>query len=718
VDLEAGELCRNGRKVRLAGQPFQILAILLEQPGRVVTREELQKRLWPDTVVEVEHSLNTAVNKIREALDDTADNPRFVETLPRRGYRFIAPIWAPPEAGAMGSGRQAEGTAATTPPEPERADSVPADPRIRSPRRWVLLGAGAALFAALAVVVWILRSPHPLPRITDYAQLTNDGRARAIGGTDGIKLFVNTFEPDGLAQISISDGRSVPFRIEVPDAKHCSSNVPTIRDVSLDGSQLLVLCLVRFPEFEVWVVGAIGCPSRLLTSAQDAAWSPDGKSVVYSAPDGSIYRIPGEGGEAHLLLPARVQKGQIIFLRDLVWSPNGDAIRFTREGVIWEIAANGGNLHRLLPPDRWKLGSCCGRWTPDGDFFIFIYGDSPFAQVVSEHGAQLWALDERRGLSRLRHAEPIQLASPPVRWADAVPSRDGRHIFARGITVRGELARYDVKLKQLQSFLGGPSATELAFSRDGKFVAYVSFPEGILWSANRDGSDIVQLTQLSKSPPAMPNWSPDGKEIVYVTAPSGHKNAVMSVPSRGGAPRELLSEGNDSYNDPSWSPDGKRIVFASAPLEVEKEPVRIGEICIKILDRTSRQTSVLPGSALTYSPRWSPDGRYIAGLTALGQELRVYDLKSEKWLPLAKSQANYPAWSRDSRYVYGLTAGEKIEVHRTPISGGPPELVVDLTGVQQTGWWGFWFGLDPTDAPLILRDAGAYEIYSLTLDRE
>src|SRR5262245_11173364 len=93
VDLQAQELRKAGLRLKLTGQPFQVLAILLEQPGTVVTREELQKRLWPDTFVEVDHNLNTAINKIRETLGDSSENPRFVETLPRRGYRFIAPIF-------------------------------------------------------------------------------------------------------------------------------------------------------------------------------------------------------------------------------------------------------------------------------------------------------------------------------------------------------------------------------------------------------------------------------------------------------------------------------------------------------------------------------------------------------------------------------------------------------------------------------------------------
>src|ERR1700757_2987434 len=92
VDLRTGELRKDGVKLKFSGQPFQVLAILLEHPGEIVTREELQKRLWPDTFVDVERNLNTAVNKIREVLGDSAETPRYIETIPRRGYKFIGQV--------------------------------------------------------------------------------------------------------------------------------------------------------------------------------------------------------------------------------------------------------------------------------------------------------------------------------------------------------------------------------------------------------------------------------------------------------------------------------------------------------------------------------------------------------------------------------------------------------------------------------------------------
>jgi DNA-binding winged helix-turn-helix (wHTH) protein len=92
ADVQTGELRKNGVKLKFSGQPFQVLAILLERPGDLVTREELQKRLWPETFVDVERNLNTAVNKIRDVLSDSAENPRYIETIPRRGYRFIGQV--------------------------------------------------------------------------------------------------------------------------------------------------------------------------------------------------------------------------------------------------------------------------------------------------------------------------------------------------------------------------------------------------------------------------------------------------------------------------------------------------------------------------------------------------------------------------------------------------------------------------------------------------
>jgi DNA-binding winged helix-turn-helix (wHTH) protein len=176
ADLDSGELRRNGLKLKLSGQPFQVLAVLLELPGTVVTREELQKRLWPDTFVDFDHNLNAAVNRIREVLGDSAENPRFVETVPKRGYRFIAPV---------------ESNQPKTVQDPIEK---PTD-KLQRPRNmlfyWLALLGGIALAAGL-IAVWITTTRTPgTPKVVRFIRLTSDGQRkdRSPGERRGAGLF-------------------------------------------------------------------------------------------------------------------------------------------------------------------------------------------------------------------------------------------------------------------------------------------------------------------------------------------------------------------------------------------------------------------------------------------------------------------------------------------------------------------------------------------------
>jgi cholera toxin transcriptional activator len=152
LDLSAGELRKSGIKLRLQGQPFQVLTLLLERAGEIVTREELQQKLWPtDTFVDFDHSLNTTINKVREALGDSASSPRYVETLARRGYRFIAPVQtgAPPE---ITSGEKAISSGESSAPTRVPSDSSPValhpELEVPIPRRAITRG----LFALIQVM--------------------------------------------------------------------------------------------------------------------------------------------------------------------------------------------------------------------------------------------------------------------------------------------------------------------------------------------------------------------------------------------------------------------------------------------------------------------------------------------------------------------------------------------------------------------------------------
>ena len=221
VDLPAGELRKSGVKLKLTGQPFQVLAILLERPGEVVTREELQKRLWPDTFVDVDHNLNTAINKIREVLGDSAESPRFVETLPRRGYRFIASV-----DGAVPSSNQL-------------AEEVPST-RVRTrgrPLFYGLLIIGAVVVTAGTLALWKtgFRTPRA-PRVLRFTPLTNDGQIKSgFMAADGSRIYFTEELPDRatrILQVSVKGGEAAPLSVPLKQ--------PQVLDLSRDGTELLI----------------------------------------------------------------------------------------------------------------------------------------------------------------------------------------------------------------------------------------------------------------------------------------------------------------------------------------------------------------------------------------------------------------------------------------------------------------------------------------------
>jgi Tol biopolymer transport system component len=293
-------------------------------------------------------------------------------------------------------------------------------------------------------------------------------------------------------------------------------------------------------------------------------------------------------------------------------------------------------------------------------------------------------------------------------------SKDGKKLFCIGAHLRGELMRYDAKAGEFVPYLAGISAEGLDFSRDGDWVAYSAYPEYTLWRSKLDGSQRLQLS----FPPmvaGLPRWSPDGKQIAFVAMTPGKPAKIYVVPAQGGSPQPLMP-GESSEVDPGWSPDGGSLVFGRM---VNYGAKASRPMAIHILNLKTNTVSTLPDSEGMFSPRWSPDGRYIAAVRRDQEKLLLFDLATRKWKELASVNVGYPVWSRDGKYIYFNTPFKtETVIFRVGISDRKLEQIVNLQGVKAVaqGLFGWWTGLAPDGSPLVLRDVGSQEIYALDWD--
>lgn len=691
MDFGSRELRKGGIRIRLQDQPFEVLEALLEKPGEVVTREELIGRIWgAEPPADVNASLNKAVNKLRNALGDSTDSPRFVETLVKRGYRFLAPVEV----------------VETSPRIPEPAPAVEKEAPLaieearRRPKRrqWMVV---AAVLAATAVALsgwWVMRPSAP--SVLRYRQLTSDGLEKAGRVVcRGDRVYFSEFYGGRLtiAWAPVEGGRTR----HVASDSHPPENV-FLLDVSTDGGRVLAKTTAgpgaELASGPLWVITVAGGPPRRLGEAMvtDARWSPDGRRLALLTGDG-LYVADSDGGNARRV----VTKPGLNY--GLAWSPDGARLRFvsqlSRVGhpTLWETTAEGAKLHPVLP--EWGREQGEGSWTPDGRYFIF----------QSPPDSTLWALREESGAFGANTAEPRPLTTGAIRFNAPTADPAGKVLCAIGGVRRGELYRWNLQTKRFERFLPGLSADQLDFSRDGKRITYVTYPEGDLWCSRVDGMERLQLT-FSPMQTYLPRFSPDGEQIAFMGRTPGQKWKIYIVASTGGTPVELLP-GKGPEADPNWSPDGTRIVYAPFPWDVPAE-----ETGIRIFDFATQRSTLLPDSEGLFSPRWSPNGRYIAALRSPAPGLMLYDIRRRSWRKLSDWMVGFPAWSSDgtSLFVYSGTQQVPVGIYRVPISGGPPEVVAPLAGIPVLGIGGpYGFSLGPGDEPIVLRDAGLHEVYGL-----
>jgi Tol biopolymer transport system component/DNA-binding winged helix-turn-helix (wHTH) protein len=694
VDIPAGQLRKHGAKVRLAGQPFDILVMLLERAGVVVTREEIQQRLWSsETFVDFENSLNKAINKLRQALSDSAEQPTFIETLPRKGYRFIATI----EPAQNGDAATEEMLAATS-----TADGLVVLEHSRKAQRvskgWLV----ASFCAATAIVAgtWIAARPKPNPRVLNAAALTVTSRVDSFGGiqTDGVRLFFvqrrgHRWE---LSQMPGSGGPIQPFVTPFQNAK--------VLAVSPDGAELIVAPFEsRAETLPLWIMPSVGGAARRLgeTEASDAAFTPDGSKITYCNQEG-VFEIGRDGLNNRKLVDVMGSKS------GLSWSPDGRAMRFawdeTQRGTskIWAADADGRNLRELLKGWEEAPAQCCGKWTQDGKYYIF-------EGFTKDGKKDVWALREQHGFWSQQEA-PARLSAGPLAMYFPLPGKDARHLYVLGSNTHTEFVAVAPSTREFRSLLGGTDAAWLSFSADGKLIVFRG-ADSALWRSNLDGSERRELVGAALDP-AMPAVQPGGKEVVFRGKPPGAVNSrLYQVSLEGGKTTEIVNE-SFSAGTPAWSPDGSKLLYAS-------DSAAGPAAGLYVLDWKTREKQKVPDSQAYWKSRWSPDGKYLASVSADNKTIGLFNWSTQKWSEAIRGNLLGPvAWSSDAQSLYYQDILEEDEpVRRLRTRDRTVERVVECRALLEGGVQRCGFEDVMPDGSVVLHlTRGDHDVYVLDVD--
>ena len=554
LDLRSGELRKDGRRIRLQAQPFQLLAMLIDNAGDVVTREEICRELWPaNTFVDFEHSVAAAVNKIREALGDTADNPKYIETLLKRGYRFIGKLRPdPPILIAVPTAHESVALIARS-----LATPVPnAQPYIRW--RWVigLIAASVVVAAALAFVRHSSRMsdlpPMTIVPFTSYPGLETAPSFSPDGSRVAFSWDNGSGNRSGGPQYDLyvkAIGSETLLRLTNHPADWISSTW------SPDGTQIAFHRLAA-DDNGVYVVPALGGPERKLIAthvpydlAAPLSWSPDGKWIAYSdrARDGGDgnrnFMMNAETLETHEFPhdPSCRHEGSLTFSHSgqelaMVCVHNTSSYEYLVTDLQGKSKRSLTTVHNNLTPPVWS-----------GDDKSLIMAEATGRGKFEE--------------LRVRDGKVRTLSAPTGAWPAISP--DGRKLAIsvsdNHINIwRKDLQHPDAPAQQMYTSTRQQSSGQ--YSPDGKHVTFDSARSGTwsVWVADTDGSDLVQISH--EGPAGDPHWSPDSQKIAFEMIEPNGLVGVYTADISDRVPHKLKTNVRES-SDPFWSHDGKWIYF-------------------------------------------------------------------------------------------------------------------------------------------------------------
>ena len=683
VDLNRGGLRKDGAIVAIQEQPFQILRMLLQAEGEVVTREQLCSALWPkDTFVDFEHGINTAVKKLRQALDDSAERPRFVETLPRIGYRFMVPVeWA--------KGRHSVSSQPKVVPIAPPDTSVISQPAPRK-RIWkwpaLISVTGLAVIAVALLVHWVVGHPSGPQQIVSQRRLTANPHDEPL--TSGV------ISPDG-KYLAYSDPTGLYLR-QVDSGETISVPLPKDLDAMPESwfPDSIHLVVSHFDDLEkkppsLWKISVVGgTPRKLADKGLSARVSPDGSKIAFLAgkwDDEEIWLIETEkniatkivdGGEDHFGPPAWAPDGKrFACVRTLDrFSPNGPGMR------IDVFDATTGRSETILSDSR--LGTSLA-WSERGRL-IYALQEAP----PNEENFNLWSvhLDSRTGMPS---GSAVRITNDQTPIAGVSVTSDGKRLallrreFQMDVYI-AELSRQGKQLSKLRRFtLDDRNDWPSAWTPDSKAV---------LFTSNRDGPNHIFKQAIDATHPDLlvggndylgnPQLTPDGLSALYVVFPSTGNATdnlrLMRVPLAGGPSQLALEEpgigGYACARLPSTMciystiDNGLQRFFTFSPSEGKGREILAAK----------RHSDDGPGSAWSLSP----DGKYLASPRSPNpyepSGLRIVDLITGKERKIAVTSVLLIMgldWAPDSRslwvggYMGRMSGGTRSGLVRVDLTG-------------------------------------------------
>jgi Tol biopolymer transport system component/DNA-binding winged helix-turn-helix (wHTH) protein len=565
TDLGAGEVRKHGHRIRLQDQPFRILQVLLEHSGEVVTREELQRQIWPsDTFVDFDRGLNNAVKRLREALGDSAEHPRFIETLPRRGYRFIGTVTPVP---AVPSASAAFGQTGPAPLAPVQQST-----QTEHAPNWVKIAVGILLTTATIAFLFVFLRMKPTATLSTLALVP-------FTTLPGLEV-APTFSPDG---------KQIAF---------AWSGDPATRS---NGFDLYVKAVGREDLLRL-----THHPSEWITPA----WSPDGSQIAFyrvSGEDTGLYLVPALGGPERKLRPT--ERSNLLFPTGLntaiSWSPDGKWIAYVDSlpSTVNLLSVKSLESTRLSP-----AAGCIQEGHP-----AFSHGGDQLAYICSlddsrERGIYVVTLHD--GTQKLV-TEKIGLQSG-IAWT----GDDSRLIFAKDQSGESQLFEIAIANGSIQKLLIGQDATWPAISRKGDRLAFTSSFNTInIWRKDLmhpTSAGVKLLTSTREQ--TNPTYSPDGRHIAFESTRGGVQEVWVSN-SDGTNLVQVSKLSNYATGTPRWSPDGTKLVFDSWTGHPEVFVVDFSELI------PHRLVTNISGM---FQPSWSHDGKWIYFLSFVGEAPRVY----------------------------------------------------------------------------------------------